>query len=471
MLVLLRYEFILVALIVIFLLAWLIPGKSEDRSLSLFWINVLLFINFLFGFIPVEEGVLFNNMFYTNEAIGVQKMLLNFGALIISLQAYDWLKSNRNAFEFYLLLISTLLGMFFMISARNLLMLYVGLEMATLPLAALAAFETDSKRSAESGIKLILNSVLSSAIFLFGLALLYGETGSLHFSDMAGKLTGNPDGYRDTTLSLLLVFTGFGFKISIVPFHLWTADVYEGAPVSITSYLSVISKSSVVFVFISFLYIALKNMAPLWIPFLMVTSVLTMTLGNIFALRQQNMKRFLAFSSIAQAGYILIGILGASALGMSSVIFFVLIYIFSNLGAFGVVSVISAQTGKENLDDYKGMYHTNPMLSLLLLLSMFSLAGVPPTAGFFGKLFMLMAAAGKGYYILILIAALNMIISLYYYLRIIKSMFMDKSESPIAYFRSSIYSRIALVICFAGIILTGFFSGIFDYFYSISFGI
>jgi NADH-quinone oxidoreductase subunit N len=196
-----------------------------------------------------------------------------------------------------------------------------------------------------------------------------------------------------------------------------------------------------------------------------------MTIGNLFAIRQQNLKRFLAFSSISQAGYILLGIIGGNQLGMASVIYYILVYIFSNLGAFGVVTAISNATGKENIDEYNGLYKTNPNLSLIMTLALFSLAGIPPVAGFFGKFFLFTAAAEKGFYFLVLIAVLNTIISLYYYLLVVKAMFINKNESPVEKFRSDFSTRFGLMICVAGIFLTGFASIIFEVIKSISFGV
>jgi NADH-quinone oxidoreductase subunit N len=192
-----------------------------------------------------------------------------------------------------------------------------------------------------------------------------------------------------------------------------------------------------------------------------------MVIGNLFALRQQNMKRFLAFSSIAQVGFILIGITGESVEGSASVIFFIMVYVFSNLAAFGVISLVSAATGRESMDDYKGFYKTNPLLSWVLAIALFSLAGVPPTAGFFGKFFLLLAGAGKGNYLLITIAALNMVVSLYYYLRVVKAIFMDDSENPIEKIHAPLSPKIAMLVCTAGIILTGLMSGAYNYIHSL----
>jgi len=302
---------------------------------------------------------------------------------------------------------------------------------------------------------------------LFGISLVYGVTGTLGFAEMSQHLQSSPL----MTFAFIILFSGFAFKMSAVPFHLWTADVYEGSPVAVTSYLSVISKGAILFVFVSVLFTVFAPMATEWYPVLCLTAVLTMVVGNLFALRQENLKRFLAFSSISQVGFILVGISGGSQPAMASVIYFVLIYVFSNLGAFGVISLVSALTGKENLSDYKGFYKTNPLLSWILTLSLFSLAGIPPTAGFFGKLFLLTAGAGPGNYTLIIIAALNMVISLYYYLRVVKTMFMDKNESPIAKLTMNPSSKIALLICVAGIVLVGFVSELYNYVYSLSYGV
>jgi NADH-quinone oxidoreductase subunit N len=355
----------------------------------------------------------------------------------------------------------------FMISSGDFLMFYLGLETATIPLAALAAFDRLKNKSAEAGVKLIMISALSSGILLYGLSMIYGTTGSIYFSDIRNSITMAPL----QILAFILFFSGMAFKISIVPFHLWTADVYEGAPINITSYLSVISKGAAVFIFMMILYKVFSPIVEVWQNIIWVTAVITMTIGNLFALRQNNMKRFLAFSSIAQAGFIFLGIIGGNQLGMTSVIYFALVYIFSNLAAFGVVAAISNTTGKENMDDYTGMYQTNPLLSLAMMLALFSLAGIPPVAGFFGKFFLFTAAAEQGFYVLVLIAVINTIISLYYYLLVIRSMFLRKSEHPIDYFKSDLPTRIGLILCVLGIIVIGFMSPLFEFIREFSFGI
>jgi NADH-quinone oxidoreductase subunit N len=396
----------------------------------------------------------------------LEKNILNLGTLLVSLQAYDWLKGQRNVLEFYMLLLATLVGFFFMISAGNLLIFYLGLELSTIPLTALSSFDLEKRRSSEAAMKFILSSAFSSALLLFGVSLLYGATGSLGFDTISRHL----DGSAFQLFAFILILSGFAFKVSVVPFHLWTADVYEGSPVPVTAYLSVISKGAVFFVFVQVLYTVFRPLTSDWSRMLILLSVLSMLVGNLFALRQQKLKRLLAFSSITQSGFILAGITGSSHAGDASVVYFILIYVFSNLGAFGVVALISAQTGKEDIDDYKGLYAANPVLSWVMAISLFSLAGIPPTAGFFGKFFLLMAGAGKGNYVFIGIAAANMVISLYYYLRVIKAIFMDTQPEPIGRLKISLLPNIAFGVCILGILLTGLVGWVYDYIYSLSIG-
>jgi NADH-quinone oxidoreductase subunit N len=455
-----RHELLLTVAALIMLIAEIATSEKNTKRLIPFFIWIFTVIT-LVGFLPAESGILFGGSYQSNSLTVLMKNVLNIGVLIIFLQAEGWLKRDENAdriSEYFLLTLSTLIGMNFMISAGDFLIFYIGLETATIPIAGLAAFDRIRNRSAEAGIKLILSSALSSGILLFGLSLIYGVTGSIYFTDIAATITSN----SMVALGFIFFVSGMGFKISLVPFHFWTADVYEGAPINVTSYLSVISKGAAAFIFTIILFTVFKSMAEMWKPVIYTLAVFTMTLANLFALRQNNIKRFLAFSSIAQAGFILLGIINAGDLGMASVVYFVLVYVFTNLGAFGVVEAISNASGVETIDGYNGLYKTNPKLSLIMTLALFSLAGIPPVAGFFGKFFLFTAAAGSGYYILVLIAVLNATISLYYYLRVVRAMFIEKSDTPVQPFKSTAYMRIALVICVAGIFAVGFASGIFE---------
>jgi NADH-quinone oxidoreductase subunit N len=464
-----RHELLLTAAALLVLMAEIFWDPEKKKSISLFSV-VLFFLITIIGFLPSPSGSLFGGMYESSSVRLIMKNILNIGALLVLIQSVTWLNKEENSekiSEYFILLISTLVGMNFMISAGHFLMFYLGIELATIPIAALAAYDRYSNKSAEAGIKLILISALSSGILLYGLSMIYGTTGTFYFNEVAKLLTNS----NLQILGFIFFFAGMAFKISIVPFHLWTADVYEGSPVNITSYLSVISKGAAVFIFIIILFTVFPIIMVTWQKTIYVTAILTMTIGNLFAIRQQNLKRFLAFSSISQAGYILLGFIGGSQLGMASVIYYILVYIFSNLAAFGVVAAISNATGKEKIDDYNGLYQNNPGLSLVMILALFSLAGIPPFAGFFGKFFLFTAAAQKGFYILVLIAVLNTIISLYYYLLVVKAMFINKSDVPIEKFRSDFPTRLALGICVAGIFATGFASIIFEVIKNMSFGV
>jgi NADH-quinone oxidoreductase subunit N len=466
---LMRHELLLTLAAVIVLIGEIFVSEAKKKSIIPLGIWIFAGVT-IAGFLPVPTGEIFGGMYQSTELTTLMKNILNIAVFIILLQSAEWLKTESfsgKIAEYFVLLISTLIGMNFMISSGDFLMFYLGLELATIPIAALAAFEKFKNHSAEAGIKLILSSALSSGILLYGISMIYGTTGSIYYTDIVASF--GKSGLQ--ILGFIFFVAGMGFKISLVPFHLWTADVYEGAPINITSYLSVVSKGAAVFIFNILLFTVFRSISDIWENVLYVLAVSTMTVGNLFAIRQNNMKRFLAFSSIAQAGFILLGIMGNSQMGMATVIYFVLIYVFTNLAAFGVVSSIALKTGKENIDDYNGFYRTNPKLSLTMMLALFSLAGIPPVAGFFGKFFLFTAAASKGYYILVLIAVLNATISLYYYLRVVKAMFIDKSEQPIAWFKSDALTRLSLLICVAGIFAIGFLSVIFEYLRALHIGL
>ena len=467
---LMRHELVLIALLALILVAELVlDEKGSSRKIRILAIS-LFFINTIIGFLPAETGQIFGGMYRVSELQLLIKNILNIGVLIVFIQSDGWLRTEENAFktsEYFVLIIATLIGMDFMISSGDFLMFYIGLELATIPAAALAAYDVYKNKSAEAGIKLILSSALSSGILLWGISMIYGTTGSIYFDVVAA----NFEASSLAVLAFIFFFAGMAFKISLVPFHLWTADVYEGAPVNVTSYLSVISKGASVAVLTIVLFNVFPMIIELWQNVIYVIAVLTMTIGNLFAIRQKNIKRFLAFSSISQAGFILLGMIGGNQFGMASIVYYIMVYIFSNLGAFGVVAAVSNFSNKENIEDYNGFYKTNPGLSLIMMLSMFSLAGIPPVAGFFGKFFLFTAAAEKGFYILVLIAVINTIISLYYYLLIVKAMFIVKSDVAIPTFKNDLITKIGLAICVAGMLIMGFVGYILEYINSLSFGV
>ena len=455
----------LLALMLVVLLISKISGSAINNTGWIKLFNSMMVINCIAGWFFNQTGMLFSNMFFNSNIIAFEKNILNTGTLIICLSSTGWMQRQRHLAEFYILMISSLMGMFLMISSGNLLMFYLSVELSAIPIAALCNFNHDERRSSEAAMKMIFSSAFSSCFMLLGISFLYGACGSLDFNILS---------VSDTS-SLLLIgfiffFVGLVFKLSVVPFHFWTADVYEGSPIAVTSFLSVISKGSMVFVFASILYRVFPMIRDEWYLLLCVLSVFTMVIGNLFAIRQENLKRFLAFSSITQIGFILIGISGNLLDGITSSIYFIVIYLFSNLAAFAVVSRISEQTGKETIAQYKGLVKTNPALAWTMAIALFSLAGIPPTAGFFGKIFLLTSGASGGNYILITIAALNMMISLYYYLRVIRSMFMESRADIIPVVTTGITFRIALFICITGILITGFFGSVYQYIYSMASG-
>jgi len=462
---LMRQELVLLVVIVLLVIGEIF--SNNKKGLVSFAI-ILFTIHTVVGFFNIAEGTLFGGMFRTTILIQVFKNVLNVGVLIILLQSADWIKekvvNEHKSTEFFMLMFSSLLGMYYMISSGDFLMFYLGLELSALPIAALVAFETAKRSSAEAGIKFILSAALASGTSVFGVSLLYATTGTIYFEEMANIIS-----YSNLSLlGFLFFFAGLAFKISLVPFHFWTADVYEGAPIGVTSYLSVISKGSAVMILMIILFTVMRPFDVVTHNMLYIISVATMFIGNLFALRQQNMKRFLAFSSIAQAGFMLLGILSIDQLGIATVVYFISIYVFTNLAAFGVVQSISLKTGKENMDDYDGLYRTNPKLSMVMMLALFSLAGIPPVAGFFGKFFLFTAAASQGMYFLVFLAVVNVTISLYYYMLVIRAMFLRNSDNPIPYFKSGIYMKLGLIIAVIGVLFIGIYSPIYDYIFEIS---
>lgn len=414
---------------------------------------------------------LFGGMYESNSIIVFMKAILAFGSMLVILQANRWLTSSTTFYkqgEFYILLLSTLLGMYFMISARHFLLLFVGIELASLPLACLVAFDKYSHNSAEAGIKYILTSMFSSAMMLYGVSFLYGTTGTLYFADMGNLLAGTPM----QVFALVLFFTGMGFKISLVPFHMWTADSYQGAPTSVTAYLSVISKGAAVFTLFIVLAKVFGSMMEQWQTIIYITSLASITVANLMALKQSVLKRFMAFSSISQAGYIMLAVIGGNAGGMTAMVFYVIVYIVANMAVFAIIETIEWQTGDTvKRETCNGLYKSNPKLALVMTLALFSLAGIPPFAGFFSKFFVFMSAFGSGFKVLVFLALLNTVISLYYYLLIVKAMYIKESLKELPCIKSDPYTRASLTICVAGIILFGICSFIYSGIDKIAFGL
>ena len=465
--IIMNHELSLVVVLVALLLADLF---GKNKRIFQFFAMGLFLVHTVLGFTHwnIGEASAFSGMYVTSEIHVLVKNILNIGTLIVFIFAFYWNENkNKNQVgEFYFLTLSTLLGMYFMVSAEHFLLFYIGLETASIPMATLVAFNKNKKESAEAAAKYILTAAFSSAVMLFGISLMYGACGSLYYGDILIKFQSTPL----HIMALIFMFAGIGFKISLVPFHLWTADTYEGAPTSVTAYLSVISKGAAAFALLCIMIKAFANYPGTWQTFLWWIIVITITIGNLFALRQKNMKRFLAFSSISQAGYIMLGVIAGTPQGMAAMVYYVFIYLFTNLAAFGVISAIENKSDKLTMDDYICLYSTKPKLSFVMILAMFSLGGIPPFAGFFSKFFIFAAAAEQGQYLLVFIALLNTIISLCYYLWVVKAMFINKSENPIPTFNSDNMTKIGLIICTVAMIILGFISPIYDKIIAISFG-
>ena len=468
-------EIALVLALVIMFVADFILHKKESKSKSLFSLMVALMVISLCGtFCTVgshsEPVSAFGGLYIATPAVNVMKSILVFGSLIVVLMAQPWVeKTQRLAGEFYMLLISTLLGMFVMMSSGNFLLFFLGLETASVPLACMVAFDKWKQNSAEGAAKYILVATFSSGVMLYGISFLYAATGTLYFDDVAATISASPL----TIMGLVFFFSGLGFKISLVPFHFWTADTYEGAPTPVTGYLSVISKGAAA---ITLCIILMKVFQPLvyyWEYMLYIVIVLSITVANLFAIRQSELKRFMAFSSISQAGYIMLAVVGNSQLGIASLTYYVLVYIVANMAVFTVINVVEHRAqpmangqSLTAISAYNGFYQTNPKLSFLMTLALFSLAGIPPFAGMFSKFFVFMAAAEQGSaaaYFVVFVALVNTVISLYYYLLIVKAMYITKTDTPLPAFKSDANTKIALAICTAGVALFGICSCIYEW--------
>ena len=461
-------------LLIVFIADFFTATKPGDAPRK--WFNplvcVLLTAHVLLNISTPEAATTFGGMYYTNATVGVIKTILAFGTLIVLIQSREWMLREDTSFkegEFYLLVISTLLGMNVMVSANHFLLFFLGLEMASVPMACLVGLDKYRHNSAEAAAKFILTATFSSGVMLFGISFIYGATGTLYFEDVVARIEATPM----VIMGMVFFFSGLGFKISLVPFHFWTADTYQGAPTTVTGYLSVVSKGAAAFTLAAILMKVFAPVTEYWQYLLFVVVVLSITIANLFAIRQSDLKRFMAFSSISQAGYIVLAIVGNNTMSVTALSFYVLIYIVANMSVFTVISAVEEHNnGVVEINSYNGLYATNPRLAFLLTLALFSLGGIPPFAGMFSKFFVFMAAVkgmsidsgiGALSYAVVFIALVNTVISLYYYLLIVKAMFIKHNDAPLPTFRSNVSTRLALAICTAGIILFGFCSVVYGW--------
>ncbi len=451
--------------------------KSERKNSVLCKMTAALLICQMLLMTTVAPAEAFGGMYVAGQAANVMKIVLTLGTLIVVVMAQPWLENEARKYagEFYMLVVSTLLGMYIMMSSGNFLLFFLGLETASVPMACLVAFDKFKKNSAEGAAKYILTATFSSGVMLYGLSFIYGSVGTLYFDDVMQRVAYFAQ-YKSQLpmllMGLVFFFSGLGFKLSLVPFHFWTADTYEGAPTPVTGYLSVVSKGAAAFALMTILMKAFAPLTEYWEYMLYIVIVLSITIANLFAIRQSELKRFMAFSSISQAGYIMLAVIGSSQMGMAALMYYVLVYVVANMAVFTVISTVEQNNnGTTLMSSYDGLYQTNPKLAFLMTLALFSLAGIPPFAGMFSKFFVFMAAAQQGSfwaYFVVFIALINTVVSLYYYLLIVKAMYIKQTDRPLPTFNTDCSTRVALAVCTAGIVLFGICSCIYDYLFAAS---
>ncbi|MBQ0072601.1 MAG: NADH-quinone oxidoreductase subunit N [Prevotella sp.] len=454
-------------LVLVFIADFASHGKEERK-----WFNplvcVLLLAQLVINICPCEEVVTaFGGIYSATPAANMMKSVLTFGTLIVVMQSRNWLATTESKLvegEFYMLVVSTLLGMFMMMSAGSFLMFFLGLEMASVPMGCMIALDKYRNDSAEAAAKFILTATFSSGVMLYGISFLYGSTGTLYFNDFAATLRPS----FMSVMGMIFFVAGLGFKISLVPFHFWTADTYQGAPTSVTGYLSVISKGAAAFTLVTILYKVFFAITPFWMLAMMVLVVLSITVANLMAIRQTELKRFMAFSSISQAGYIMLVAIGGNyVMSLTALMYYVLIYIVANMAVFAIIASVENQTGgRTDMAAYNGLYKTNPKMAFLMTLALFSLGGIPPFAGMFSKFFVFLAAVDGRFtflpYLIVFIALVNTVVSLYYYLLIVKAMYINNEGEALATYKMDCNTKLTLFVCTAGVLLFGVASCIYE---------
>jgi len=395
-----------------------------------------------------ESIKIFNESFILDELSSFAKLLIltsSFFVLIMSKKYIQDIKNNK--FEYPIIILLSILGMFFMVSANDLILFYLGLELQSLSLYILASIDRDNLKSSEAGIKYFILSALSSGLLLYGCSLLYGFTGSTNFEVIANN---TEDLNIGTIFATIFILVGLAFKVAAVPFHMWTPDVYEGSPTSVTSFFSIVPKIAGIVVFIRFMYSPFQEIIDQWQYILVFISIASMILGAVAAIGQKNIKRLVAYSSIGHIGYAIAGIASGTANGFKSTLIYILIYAVMNIGFFAFIFLMKRK-GKyiEEIDELSGMSKNHPLASLSLLIVLFSLAGIPPLAGFFAKFYIFMAVIESGMYTLAIIGLVTTVVSAFYYIRIVKIMYFDNPKKPFESFRDfGIYGSLILSCIF-----------------------
>ena len=411
----------------------LMIGVFVKKSYNLIYklsIIILLFTVFIILKSESLEFKLFSDSFVTNPFTDFIKVLILASSIFVLNVSQMFIKDNNmDKFEYPIIILLSILGMFFMVSSNDLILFYLGLELQSLSLYILAAIDRDHLRSTESGIKYFVLSASSSGLLLYGCSLLYGFSGSTNFDIISNQLNSNNTG---GIYAMVFILVGLSFKISAVPFHMWTPDVYEGAPTSVTSFFAVVPKIAGLAVFIRFMQIPFSNILVEWQSIIIFISIASMILGAVAAIGQNNIKRLLAYSSIGHIGYALAGIATGGTLGYSSSIFYITIYVIMNIGIFGCVFLMK-KDGKytEEISDLSGISKKHPLLALSFLILLFSLAGIPPLGGFFAKFYVFMSVIEDEMYTLAIIGLLTTVISAFYYLKIIKIIYFDELKEKL----------------------------------------
>jgi NADH-quinone oxidoreductase subunit N len=409
-----------------------------------------------------KSGTDFSGMVYLDNFACFFYMILILGAALTVLISRQYLEDyGKNLGEYYALILFASLGMMIMAAGAHLIMIFLGLEVMSIAVYVLAGLFREDVRSNEASLKYLILGSFSSAFLLFGMAMLYGAAGgTLFLSELPARLAMDSASQPLILLSIGLLLVGFGFKVAAAPFHMWTPDVYEGAPTSVTAFMAVAVKAAAFAAFARVFLLAFPAMKVDWTMLLWVLAVATMTIGNIAAIAQTNIKRMLAYSSIAHAGYLLVALVAANQLGAVSLLYYLLAYTLMNLGAFGVVILIGRKKDSYlNIYDYSGLGAQHPVLAASMALFMFALAGIPPTAGFVGKFYIFSAAIQAGYIWLAIIGVMNSLVSVYYYLRITVLMYMKPAEADLGPVVFSPAQTAVVAVTAAGVLLIGIFPG------------
>jgi NADH-quinone oxidoreductase subunit N len=447
---------VLAGLIMALDVAW---PESRRRGLGLvaaggFGVALVLALAFTRPVVDPEAALIFGGMMRSDWPAYFFRLLFIFAGLIVSLLSIESPGVGRKG-EYYALLVGAVIGMDFMAAAADLIMLYLAIETTSIALYLLAGFLREDNKSAESGLKYFLFGSFTSTVMLYGFSLLYGFTGTTNLYAIRDALLAGTVPDLALLVALLLVLVGFAFKVSAVPFHFWSPDVYEGAPTPVTAFISVASKAAGFAVLVRVMLAVFPALQGYWGPLVAVISAFTMTLGNVLALAQRNIKRLLAYSSIAQAGYALIGLAAMSQAGIAATIFYLLIYTVTNLVTFGVIILTARVVGSDEIADYAGLSRRSPGLGLAFMVGFLSLGGMPPLAGFVGKFFLFTAAVEAGLIWLAVLGVLNAIVGLYYYLTVLKVVYLYRSErdgEPVPVTRPY---ALALWLCAGAVILLG----------------